>query len=689
MQYKTILKLFLFGLLISPIHASERLTDYVNLFIGTAGDHGQTDPSATIPFGMIKPGPDTYPGNHSGYNYNDQIIQGFSHNRLSGVGCSGAGGNLNMLPVIGMTEPNSVSLLKDTEEAEPGYYKTQLSNGITTELTATNQTAFHRYTFPASANAGVMVDIGTSFAGTFSYDKEMLNNQEFTVRVSAKNVCGVGRYTVYYHVWCSKKFTNIELSDRVFLLNFNTNKNEVVQLQVTTSSISCNDAKAEWIAETKSLSFETVKKNASDTWEAMLSKIRVEGKEEYKRIFYTHLYHTFLNPVKTQNRDGIFRGTDGELHLAKDYTHYNGWSVWDNFRNKFSLYALIIPDISNDIANSLVSLYKHGMPYWSGYNEPVPTVRTEHTVVVLLDLYRRGIVNFDIKPMYQRLTAEINNITAKSPDSRLELANDYWALSEFAGILELKEDQKLYYQKAMEYKGTWKKKFFNITDNFDVMHAEGLYEGTLWQYQWHVQFDIAGLTELMGGKDAFTERLEYYFDNNLHNHGNQPDIHVPFMFNFSTKPWLTQKWVNKILTKEMVQHYGTHVKWKEPYIGRIYKDTPDGYIPEMDDDDGTMSAWYVLSAMGLYPMLVGDPVFQLTSPIFDKITIQLPENKTFVIRTNGFSDQNYYIDKITLNGKNYTKNEILHQDIMNGGVLEFDLTDKPNEIRHKISQVNK
>jgi predicted alpha-1,2-mannosidase len=358
--------------------------------------------------------------------------------------------------------------------------------------------------------------------------------------------------------------------------------------------------------------------------------------------------------------------------------------VWDNFRNKFSLYALIIPDISNDIANSLVSLYKHGMPYWSGYNEPVPTVRTEHTVVVLLDLYRRGIVNFDIKSMYQRLTAEINNIKANSPDTRLELAYDYWALAEFAQILGLKEDQELYYQKAMEYKSTWKKKFFNITDNFDVMHAEGLYEGTLWQYQWHVQFDVSGLIELIGSKDAFTERLEYYFDNNLHNHGNQPDIHVPFMFNFSTKPWLTQKWVNKILTKEMVQHYGTHVKWKEPYIGRIYKDTPDGYIPEMDDDDGTMSAWYVLSAMGLYPMLVGDPVFQLTSPIFDKITIQLPENKTFVIKTNGFSDQNYYIDKITLNGKNYTKNAILHQDIMNGGVLEVDLTDKPNKNRYKI-----
>jgi putative alpha-1,2-mannosidase len=661
--------------------ASERLTSYVNPFMCTAGDHGQMDPAASVPFGMIKPGPDTYPGNHSGYNYDDQIIQGFSHNRLSGVGCNGAGGNLRMLPIVGKTASNSISLYKNTEQAEPGYYKVQLSNNIIAELTATNQTAFHRYVYPASDSAGMMIDIGSSFAGTFSYEKEFHNKQEFSVRVSARNVCGIGRYTVYYHVWCSKAFTNIELSDRVFALNFKTKKNEIVQFHVTTSSISCDDAKTEWVSVTKSLSFEEVKRTASDSWDIMLSKIKVEGKDEYKRIFYTHLYHTFLNPVKTQNRYGLFKGTDGELHQAEGYTHYNGWSVWDNFRNKFSLYALIMPDISNDFANSLVSLYKHGMPYWSGYNEPVPTVRTEHTVVVLLDLYRRGIVNFDIKPMYQRLTAEINNITAKSPDSRLELAYDYWALSEFAGILELKEDQKLYYQKAMEYKSTWEKKFFNITDNFDVMHAEGLYEGTLWQYQWHVQFDIPGLIELMGGKDAFTERLEYYFDNNLHNHGNQPDIHVPFMFNFSTKPWLTQKWVNKILTKEMVQHYGTHVKWKEPYIGRIYKDTPDGYFPEMDDDDGTMSAWYVLSAIGFYPVLVGDPVFQLTSPIFDKVTIKLPENKEFVIKVTGLSDDSFYIRKATLNGKDHPQNVISHQDIINGGVLEFDLNDTPNENR--------
>ncbi len=211
------------------------------------------------------------------------------------------------------------------------------------------------------------------------------------------------------------------------------------------------------------------------------------------------------------------------------------------------------------------------------------------------------------------------------------------------------------------------------------MHGEGIYEGTLWQYRWHVQFDVDGIIEMIGGKEKYTEQLEYFFDNHLYNHGNQPDIHVPFMFNYGTKPWLTQKWVNKILTKEMVQHYGTHEKWDEPYMGRIYKNDPEGYIPEMDDDEGTMSSWYVLASMGFYPVLVGDPVFQVSTPIFDKITINLENGKQFIVKTNGFNDSNFYIQSATLNGEPFNQTYISHEDIIKGGVLEYNLSDKPNE----------
>ncbi len=670
---------FLFVWFIAGLGISQKPIDYVDLFICTSGDYGQLDPAATVPYGMVKLGPDTDPGNHSGYNYKATKVKGFSHNRIGGVGCRGAGGNLRILPGIGEASSKAVPFKKDSEKAVPGYYAMTFENGIQAELTSTNQTGFHRYTFPASENAFISADFSSSFAGTISASKSVLNENEFTVEVSAKNVCMFGRYTVYYHIWSSKPIAGGKEKDGVFHFPFKTSENEQVTLMVTASSISAEDARKEWKSKTRKLKFEAVAAKAKEEWSNILSKIIVEGKEEYKTIFYTHLYHLFLNPVKSENRSGKFRATDGKLYKSKGYVHYDTWSMWDNFRNKFSLYSIIQPEVSSDICNSLVDLFKYGKPYWSGFYEPTPTVRTEHTVVALLDFYRRGVNKFDIEPVYQKLIVEIDNISEKSPDTKLEKSYDYWALSEFAGILGKKADQSLFLDQSHLYKKTWKKYFLKLDKEADIMHAKGLYEGTVWQYRWHVQFDVPGLIELFGGKAKYTENLEYFFDNDLYNHGNQPDIHVPYMFNFSDKPYLTQKWVNKILTKNMVQRYGTHKKWKKPYKGRIYKNSPEGYIPEMDDDEGTMSGWYVLSAMGIYPVLVGDPVFQLSTPIFDKITIKLPENKEFVIKTKGFSDESFYVESATLNGKDYSKGYIDHKDIMAGGVFEIKTSKEPNK----------
>lgn len=234
-------------------------------------------------------------------------------------------------------------------------------------------------------------------------------------------------------------------------------------------------------------------------------------------------------------------------------------------------------------------------------------------------------------------------------------------------------------KEADNYKRIWKSKFLHMNEKSDIMHGDGLYEGTLWQYRWHAHFDIDGMIEMIGGKENLVQQLEYFFDNHLYNHGNQPDIHAPYIFNFCSKPWLTQKWVNMILTKEMVQYYGTHTKWEKPYIGRIYKKSPEGYIPEMDDDDGTMSGWYVLASMGLYPVLVGDPVFQISTPIFDKITINLANNKKFTIKVNGLSDQNFYINSAELNGQSFNQSFIEHKDISSGGQIIYKITGTPNE----------
>jgi len=657
---------------------AQDVIDKVDLFICTEGDHGQLDPSATVPWGMIKVGPDTDPGNQSGYNYSATKLKGFSHNRIGGVGCRGAGGNLRVLPGIGMHTKESYSFDKSKEKASPAYYSTVFSNNIKVELTATNNTAFHRYTFPASDSAFLSFNLTSSFATFINVSKTMISKQDFAVSVSAKNVCDVGRYETHFYVRCSKEpFHKIDSSGSV-VFYFSTVKDEIVDLTVTTSTISQQDAKQEWEFTAKDLKFNDALKQGQKQWSDVLSRIEVEGKEEYEILFYTHLYHTLLNPVRSENRNKEFKGTNGQLYTSQGYVHFNSWSMWDNFRNKFSLYSLIFPEISTDICHSLVDLYKFGKPFWSGYLEPVPTVRTEHSIVTLLDFYRRGINDFNAELVYNSMCSEITNISENSPDKKLEISYDYWALSEFARLLNKPEDQIFFHDKAMEYKNTWKKVFLTMDEKSDIMHAKGLYEGTVWQYRWHVQFDIEGLVNLFGSKDNYTNQLEYFFDKHLYNHGNQPDIHVPFMFNYSAKPWLTQKWVNKILTKDMYQYYGTHHKWDKPYYGRIYKSEPAGYIPEMDDDEGTMSSWFVLSSMGLYPVEVGKPVFQLTSPIFDKVVMHVGNGKTFEIITKNFDDEIFYIKDININGSNINRLVINQKEITNGGKLIIELSDIPN-----------
>lgn len=670
---------FILGILWSthPVF-SQSVLDKVNLFICTEGDHGQLDPSATVPWGMVKVGPDTEPGNHSGYDYKATKIKGFSHNRIGGVGCRGAGGNLRMLPGLGNTQ-GAATFRKSKEVASPAYYAVTFANEITAELTTTNQTAIHRYTFPESDKAFVNVDLESSFAELFQASYHQINAQAFTASISAKNVCNKGRYTVYYHVWCSKKAIRLNGTSHQLTLSFQTRPKEVVEFYVTTSSISSKDAEQEWAKVADKLTFDKALREGQQRWTEALSRIEVEGKQEYEILFYTHLYHMLLNPVRTMNSKGVFRATDGQLHTAKDYTHYDSWSMWDNFRNKFSLYSLLFPEVALDICHSLTDLYKYGKPTWSGYHEPVPTVRTEHSIVALLDFYTRGITDFDLPLVYRRFSAEIDNIPAHTPDTKLEKSYDYWALSEFARLLGKPDEQQIFLEKSGEYRETWKKYFSVMDEQSDVMHAKGLYEGTIWQYRWHVQFDTEGLVQLFGGKEKYTEQLASFFDRHLYNHGNQPDIHAPFMFNFGNKPWLTQKWVNQILTKKMYQYYGTHRKWKTPYYGHIYKATPAGYIPEMDDDEGTMSGWFVLSSIGLYPVEVGKPIFQISSPIFDRVVLHLQKGKTFEIITQNQQEKNFYIQNARLNGEKFNQTYIRHKDIVKGGKLLFELGNIPNK----------
>lgn len=671
------LPLFLFFLLPLgfQVQAQQDYTSYVDLFIGTAGDHGQLDPAACVPFGLVKLGPDTEPGNHSGYDYNAEKIKGFSHNRLSGTGCRGAGGNILIKPGIGELNGEPLHYDKTSEAAEPGYY-TVLFPAIQTrvELTANNQTGFHRYTFPEDTQAFLMIDLKASFADFRTYTYHLEGKKEIVGRVSARNVCNQGVYTQYFHILFSRPVQSFEMTDDKIYALFGTDRRRDMELQVTLSPISIEQARLDRKNAVGSKDFDRICVEAQETWEKMLSRVEVEGREEYKKLFYTHLYRSLLLPVNSTSTNGRYQGTDGKIYRTEGYMHYDGWSIWDTYRTKLPLITLLYPERMIDIAHSLTDLYRTGKEDWSGKREPVPTVRTEHALLILLDAYQKGIRDFDVETAYAGMLKEARKLPYKSPDNILETSYDYWGIAQFAKLLGQEKNYRKYLAEAMKYRQIWREKFLVMNDRSDIMHGDGLYEGTLWQYRWAVPWDIGGMVDMLGGEANFNAQLEYFFENDLYNHGNQPDIQAPFLFNAGNQPKLTQKWVNKILTKEMAQHYGTHEKWKSPYVGRIYKTTPDGFIPEMDDDAGTMSAWFVWAAMGLYPLTVGEPFYQLSTPIFDRIIIHLENGKTFTIDTEGFSDDRFYINRMELNGQEYRQLRVDHEVIRTGGSMKFLLS---------------
>ena len=647
---------------------------YVDVFIGTAGDNGQLDPAATVPFGMVKLGPDTDPFNHSGYNYEAEKIRGFSHNRIGGVGCRGAGGNIRIKPGIGIPNANSEWYRKATEEGAPGYYNVTFQSGIQAEMTATNQVGFHRYTFPEADSAYFVIDPAATFEKLEVLDHKVIsvNGNELTGFITAQNVCNQGAYTTYFVLYASENLENTWYEDDKLYWLLNTQRNQQVEFSVVLSPVSIAQAKKDFEVSYADYDFDKAREEAKELWSSLLSRIKVKGEEDQMTLFYTHLYRTLLTPVNTTTTDNTYKGTDGKIHRADRYTHYDSWSMWDTFRTKFPLITLLYPELAQDFVKSVEDLYINGKFDWAGFHEPVPTVRTEHTILFLLDAYRKGLkVNWE--RIYPYLVSEMDSLPYRSPDNWLESSYDKWAMSQIAGIVGNSKDAEKYGNESAQYRQVWADYFQHINDSSDIMHGYGLYEGTIWQYRWHVHFDIEGLIEQLGGRPQAIEQLSYFFDHHLYNHGNQPDIHAPYLFNAFGAPGLTQRWVTQILTGPMEQHYGTHHKWQSPYQGKIYKNDPRGYFPEMDDDDGTMSAWYVLSAMGLYPLEIGKPFYELTVPILDEIRMIFNDGKTFEIITDRNGHGKYTVESVTLNGTEKTDFRIHHSVISEGGLLKYKL----------------
>ena len=643
-------------------------TKYVNLFIGTSGDNGQVAPGAAAPFGMVCVCPDNDPRSHAGYDYVVTKVSGISVNRLSGVGCSGGGGNLRIRPVAPSQE---LHIKKSREKATPGYYSTAFTNGIKTELTATNAMAVERYKFPRSLSAALWIDFASTFEDVATCHYKRISETCIEGYVQAKNVCGHGRYKLYFSLNTSHPFQLEEQKETTACLTFGK-KVRSVEVRIGLSALSSELASWE-CARWEKMDFEDVKSRTADQWEKQLSAIDVKGgKKDDRGIFYTSLYRTYLSPADVSSPDGAYLGTDGKVYISEDFRYYSNWSLWDTFRTKFPLLVLTEPAKMRDMATSLIHLYATGKKDWSTGFESTPTVRTEHAVILLLDAYRKGITNLDFRKGYAGMKQEMERLPMRSPDQKMESAYDLWAMAKIAEIIGEKADSEQYRQRSVSlFEETWKKEFMNVTPAFEVMKNNGLYQGTRWQYRWAAPQYIDKMIEWVG-QDSLRLQLTYFFDHHLYNQGNEPDIHVPYLFNRLGAPEKTQQIVRSLMTEPMIHKYGGNSEFKTPYLGKAFKNAPEGYSPEMDEDDGTMSAWYVFGAMGLYPLLVGDEYYDLTSPLFDRVLLRLTNGNVLTIQTEGRKKKDAPIKSIHFNGKKIADYRISHNELIKGGELIYN-----------------
>lgn len=643
-------------------------TKYVNLFIGTSGDNGQVAPGAAAPFGMVCVCPDNDPRSHAGYDYAVTKVSGISVNRLSGVGCSGGGGNLRIRPVAPSQE---LHIKKSREKATPGYYSTAFTNGIKTELTATNAMAVERYKFPRSLSAALWIDFASTFEDVATCHYKRISETCIEGYVQAKNVCGHGRYKLYFSLNTSHPFQLEEQKETTACLTFGK-KVRSVEVRIGLSALSSELASWE-CARWEKMDFEDVKSRTADQWEKQLSAIDIKGgRKDDRVIFYTSLYRTYLSPADVSSLDGAYLGTDGKVYISEDFRYYSNWSLWDTFRTKFPLLVLTEPAKMRDMATSLIHLYATGKKDWSTGFESTPTVRTEHAVILLLDAYRKGITNLDFRKGYAGMKQEMERLPMRSPDQKMESAYDLWAMARIAEIIGEKADSEQYRQRSVSlFEETWKKEFMNVTPAFEVMKNNGLYQGTRWQYRWAAPQYIDKMIEWVG-QDSLRSQLTYFFDHHLYNQGNEPDIHVPYLFNRLGAPEKTQQIVRSLMTEPMIHKYGGNSEFKAPYLGKAFKNAPEGYSPEMDEDDGTMSAWYVFGAMGFYPLLVGDEYYDLTSPLFDRVLLRLTNGNVLTIQTEGRKKKDAPIKSIHFNGKKIADYRISHNELIKGGELIYN-----------------
>ncbi len=645
------------------------LTSLVNVFLGTSGDHGQLSPAASYPFSMLSIGPQTYPKLHAGYEYNAKRFLGFTHNRFEGVGCQGSGGNLLIKPFLGID--SSVDLIKTQQSAQPGYYQVDFENGIHAEMAVFGKAGMHRYQFP-EGEKGFYIDLSHSLANRFVAEEHQLTANGITGWIEARTTCSVGTYRMYYALKFDGNVSFEKKGTHQLIVKLDKSHRSST-VRVALSSVSTSYATAALYKG----QFDQLQAASKNGWNEALSRITVKGDSERKKLFYSLLYRTLQSPYNISEPDGTFNATNGTTQTSS-VTRYNGWAVWDNYRTQLPLLSVGWPENYKGMVTSLSDLYVSGKKDFATQKEPSNTVRTEHTIVVLLDAYRKGYP-VDFEKIADSLIKEVDHLDFSKPDKALESSYDTWALSEILTIIKRPELSKKYRQKALEYKQYWNKDFKDITrPDVDRVQARGLYQGTIWQYRWFVPFDMKGLIELIGGMDTYVKELDHFFNNDLYNHANEPDLQAPLMFNVTAKPSKSQELMHRFAVDTVVQYYfNDNSRGIDPFVDRVYKNQPKAYIRTMDDDGGAMSAWYVLTACGFMPACPGLPVYYLNVPLFEEATFEWPGKKEFRISVKNYAANNKYIEKVVLNGKEIKRNYITQNDIMNGGSLVITASDKP------------
>ena len=729
---KLLLSVCAFSLTLATLQAGE-ITKYVNPFIGTGtidgGLSGNNYPGATSPFGMIQLSPDTSEapnwGDASGYDYNRSTIFGFSHTRLSGTGASDLIDVTLMPTSSGRT---SSTFTHDEEKASPGYYQVMLKDeNINVELTTTQRNGIHRYQYPAGKDAEVILDMDHS-ADKGSWGCRIINAQIRILNDHAvegyRIITGWAKLRkIYFYMEFSSPILTSTLRDggRVHentavvngtnlhgCFRFGKLNGKPLTCKVALSSVSMENARQNMEQEAPHWDFDRYMAAADADWEKQLGKIEIKGTEVQKEIFYTALYHTMIQPNIMSDVNGEYMAADYTARKVGDNeTHYTTFSLWDTFRASHPLYTLLEPERVTDFVKSMIRQYEYYgyLPIWQLWGQDNYCMIGNHSIPVITDAILKGIPGIDMEKAYEAVynssvTSHPNspfevwekygfmpeNIQTQSVSITLEQAFDDWCVAQLAAKLNKDADYQRFHKRSEYYRNLFhpKTKFFQSKNDkgewiepFDPYQYGGngghpFTEGNAWQYFWYVPHNIQALMELTGGTKAFEQKLDTFFTSTYkseqmnHNasgfvgqyaHGNEPSHHVAYLYNFAGQPWKTQKYVSHILNT-------------------LYNNTSSGYAG--NDDCGQMSAWYVFSAMGFYPVNPADGRYIIGSPLLDECTLKLAGNKEFRIRTIRKSPEDIYIQSVTLNGKKHKDFFITHQDIMNGGTMVFKMGKKPS-----------